>query len=157
MMVNYKINFTVICALLMLVLSSAVNAEHHEEKKSLFDRLGGLEAIAILSSDFLDEMIPDEQLNKNRAISIARKSVAPIYLKYQIISMVCQATGGPCTYTGRDMKSSHAKLRIKEKEWNRMIVILKQAMEKRRIKGKESEELLAIVNSTKKDIVIPSM
>ncbi len=145
--------------ILLLANISTAFAHNHglQAQKSLYQRLGGLEPVAVVVSDFIDAIVPDPMLNKNRAISISRKSVAVPYLKYQVTAMVCQATGGPCKYTGRNMKDAHAHLRIKEKEWDRMIVLFKEVLKKHRLSDKITEELLAIVQSSKKDIVIPSM
>lgn len=76
------------------------------------------------------------------------------YLKYQVTSMVCQATGGPCQYTGRGMKESHAHLEITGKEWDRMVMLFKQVLAKHKVPAAETEELLAIIDSTRGDIVM---
>lgn len=152
-----KIVFSLL--LLASVPMSVPIATAHEggNHQSLYERLGGLEPISVMVSDFVDVLQPDKQLNKNKHIDAARKRVAPAYLKYQITSMVCQHTGGPCTYTGKNMKDSHVKLRIQEKDWARMVVLFKEVLYKHRVPKKESEALLKIIASTKKDIVLPSM
>jgi hemoglobin len=139
---------------LATVTAFAQPAPAAEEKQpTLYDRLGGLMPISVVVSDFIDALIPDATLNANPAIASARKRVPAPYLKYHVTAMVCQATGGPCTYQGRGMKESHAHLNISEPDWDRMITIFKEVLAKHNVPVKETEELLAIVDSTKADIV----
>jgi hemoglobin len=91
----------------------------------------------------------------NKAVAAAHERVSAAYLKYQVTSMVCQATGGPCEYHGRTMKEAHAHLNITEKEWERAIVLFNQVMAKHTVPEAESAELLGLLNSVKPDIVVP--
>jgi hemoglobin len=125
-----------------------------QQSPSLYERLGGLAPISVVVSDFIDALMPDAVLNANPAIDAARKRVPAAYLKYHVTAMVCQATGGPCTYQGRDMNSSHAHLNITEKEWDRMVVVFKEVLAKHKVPAAETQELLAIVGSTRSDIVM---
>ena len=125
-----------------------------EEKFSLYDRLGGLAPISVVVSDFIDQMVPDEMLNKNPAINQARTQIPSPYLKYHVTAMVCNVTGGPCQYIGRNMKDSHAHLRITLAEWDRMVVIFQGVLNQHKIPSKEQEELLEVIGSTKGDIVM---
>jgi len=122
-------------------------------EKSLYDRLGGLAPISVVVSDFIDALVPDEMLNQNPAIKEARDRVPAAYLKFHVTSMLCQATGGPCAYTGRTMKESHAHLHITGAEWDRMAQIFKQVLDKFKVPEKEQQDLFALVGTTKADIV----
>lgn len=145
---------TALSAVLALGLSfSALAGEEGKSGKSLYDRLGGLAPISVVVSDFLDRMIPDEQLNRNPAIDEARTRVPAPYLKYHVTAFVCQATGGPCEYHGRDMVSSHQHLNITEDEWDRMATIFKGVLADHDVPEKETRELLELVGTTKGDIV----
>ena len=124
-----------------------------QEQPTLYDRLGGLAPISVVVDDFIDVMVPDPFLNRNPAISEARKRVPAPYLKFQVTALVCQATGGPCQYSGRSMIDSHAHLNITEQEWDRMVVIFKEVLTKHQVPGPEQEGLLDIVGSTRADIV----
>jgi len=123
------------------------------DKKSLYSRLGGLQPISVVVSDFIDVIVVDDALNANPAIDAARKVVPAPYLKYQVTAMVCNATGGSCQYQGRTMKDAHAHLNITEKDWQRMEVLLKSVLDKHGVAEKEQQELMEIVGSTKADIV----
>ena len=133
--------------------TASAQAATEQQQQSLYDRLGGLAPIAVVVSDFIDALVPDTVLNANPAIDAARKRVPAAYLKYHVTALVCQATGGPCQYQGRAMKESHAHLNITESEWGRMVTIFKEILAKHRVPAKETQELLAIVGSTKGDIV----
>ncbi len=129
-------------------------AETAQEAPSLYDRLGGLPAIAAVVSDFIDVLKVDSLLNQNPAIDAARKRVPAAYLKYRVTSLVCQVTGGPCQYQGRGMKEAHAHLNITESEWYRMVALFKEVLAKYNVPEQETNELLSIVESTKGDIVV---
>jgi len=139
------------------VLLAAVNvssARAQESEKSLYERLGGVYAIATVVDDFIDRLLVNDVLNANPAIDAARQRVPPAGLKYRVTELFCQATGGPCTYTGRSMKEAHAHLNITEREWQAMIADLKKSLAKFEVPEKEQAEILAIVESTKGQIVV---
>lgn len=123
------------------------------QSPSLYERLGGLAPITVVVSDFIDVLVPDPLLNANPAIDAARQRVPAPYLKYQVSAMVCQVTGGPCTYQGRGMKETHAHLNISAGEWDHMVKLLKEVLAKHQVPMGEQQELLAIVGSTRSDIV----
>jgi hemoglobin len=125
-----------------------------QQQASLYDRLGGLAPISVVVNDFIDVLVPDSILNENPAIDAARKRVPAPYLKYHVTSMVCQASGGPCRYHGREMKESHSHLNITQREWDRMVVLFKEVLAKHKVPAKETRELLDIVDSTRPDIVV---
>jgi hemoglobin len=146
-----------IAAALLVLGASAAGAEEGKAmagEKSLYERLGGLAPISVVVSDFIDALVPDAMLNQNPAIKEARARVPAPYLKFHVTALVCQATGGPCQYSGRSMKDSHAHLHITEAEWDRMAQLFKQVLDKYKVPEKEQQELFAIVvGTTKADIV----
>ncbi|MEZ5530128.1 MAG: group 1 truncated hemoglobin [Porticoccaceae bacterium] len=147
----------VTCMMLMMGYQPALAEEMAESKvPSLYDRLGGLMPISVVVSDFLDVLVPDEVLNANPAIDAARERVPTPYLKYQVTALVCHATGGPCPYQGRTMKESHSHLNITEAEWDQMVLLFMSVLAKHNVPEQEAGELLAIVDSTKADIVAPT-
>jgi hemoglobin len=144
----------VIAALILAGSQIAFAQSATEEKqKTLYDRLGGLMPISVVVSDFIDALIVDDVLNANPAIDAARKRVPASYLKYHVTALVCNVTGGPCEYHGRGMKESHVHMNITEREWDRMVTVFKGILAKHGVPAKETEELVAIVGSTKADIV----
>jgi hemoglobin len=75
-------------------------------------------------------------------------------LKFYVTALVCQQTGGPCKYTGRGMKESHVHLNISEKEWQAMLSDFRRVLNNYAVPAKEQQELITIVESTRKDIVV---
>lgn len=73
-----------------------------------------------------------------------------------VTAQVCEATGGPCKYARRTMKAAHAKLNITEAEWDAMVADFKVTLDKFSVPAAEQQELIAIVATTKQDIVVAS-
>jgi len=138
---------------MFLSVGSVFGDDHMAHENSLYDRLGGLMPISVVVNDFIDVIVPDPFINQNPAVDEARHRVPAAYLKYQVTAMVCQVTGGPCQYTGRNMYDSHVHLNITEAEWDRMVVIFKDVLAKHQVPMTEQQELLDIIGSTKADIV----
>jgi hemoglobin len=139
-----------------VVVSLAGAAVGQDKPKPLYDRLGGVYPIAAVVDDFIERLLVNETLNANPAIEEARARVPKAGLKFQVVALVCEATGGPCKYTGRSMKESHQKLNITEGQWQAMIVDFRKTLDKFKVPAREQDELIAIVASTKKDIVQPA-
>ena len=79
-------------------------------KPSLYDRLGGIYAIATVVDDFIDRIMIDPALNANPLVDDAHHRVGKAGFKYLVTEMVGWATGGPQKYTGRSMRDSHVDL-----------------------------------------------
>jgi hemoglobin len=123
---------------------------------SLYERLGGVYAIATVVDDFIDRIMDDPRLNANPKVDEAHHKVSRAGFKYLVTEQVCWAAGGPQKYTGRSMYDSHAHLDISEGEWQAFLDDLRQTFDKFEIPDAERRELLAIIDSTKKDIVVPA-
>ena len=137
-------------------LAEEAQAEETSEP-SLYDRLGGAYNIASVVDDLIERLSVDEILNANPAIKEARDRVPKPGLKFHLTAMICQAAGGPEQYTGRSMKESHLHLNITDTEWEAMKADFKETLDKFQVPEKEQNELFAIVESTKGDIVMSSM
>ncbi len=124
--------------------------------KPLYDRLGGAYPIATVVDDFIERLLVNDTLNANPAINQARHRVPKAGLKFHVTTLVCQVTGGPCKYVGRDMKTSHAHLNITEKEWDAMVADFRATLNSFKVPPAEQEELVAIVGTTKAQIVVAS-
>lgn len=141
-------------AILSLTCGSLAAVAQTTSERSLYDRLGGVKPIALVVDDFINRLVANDTLNANPKIKEGRTHSPDPYLKFHVTNMVCQATGGPCKYTGLSMKDSHHHLHITEAEWQVMLTELKKSLEKFQVPAREQQELIAIVESTKKDIVI---
>lgn len=140
-----------------VMLSARAFAQTPQPKeKPLYDRLGGVYSIATVVNDFIERLLVDDTLNANAAIKEARTRVPKAGLKFHVTALVCEVTGGPCKYTGRTMKESHAKLNITDAQWDAMVADFRKTLDKFKVPQKEQQELITIVDSTKPDIVKPA-
>lgn len=118
-----------------------------EAKKSLYLRLGGQPAIVAVVRDFVGNVAGDTRIN-----SFFANANIPL-LKSDLIDQVCQATGGPCKYTGKDMKTVHKGMGISTANFNAMVDDLVISLKKFHVKRRERNELLGALASMKGDIV----
>ena len=123
------------------------------DKPSLYDRLGGVYAIATVIDDLVDRIMVDPRLNANPLVDEAHHRVPPAGFKYLATEMVCWAAGGPQKYTGKSMTESHGHLKITGEEWEAFLDDFQQTLDKFKVPSGEQAELKAIVNSTRSDIV----
>ena len=118
--------------------------------KSLYERLGGYDAICAVANDLLPRLMADEALgrfwNNRGEDGIARE-------KQLLIDLLCSSAGGPMYYTGRDMKLSHKGMRIGEADWQAFLGHLKVTLDAFQVPAPERAAVLAFVESTKVDIV----
>lgn len=121
---------------------------------SLYERLGGVYAIAVVVDDFVDRLMVDPRINANARVDEAHHRVPPAGFKYLVTEQVCWASGGPQKYTGRSMRDSHAHLAITPGEWEAFLDDLRQTLDKFGVPKQERKELFAIVESTRGDIVL---
>src|SRR5258705_12469905 len=96
----------------------------------------------------------DGWLNRKRAVNEAHHRVPPPGFKYLVTEMVCWAAGGPQRYSGRPMRESHHDLHIAEDEWASFVDDLHQSLAKFHVPASDENDLVAIVESTKHDIVV---
>jgi hemoglobin len=121
-----------------------------QEKKSLYARLGGYDAIALVVDDFIGRLATDKRFEKFfTGFSVDSKK----RLRQHILDQFCVAAGGPCVYMGRDMKTTHTGLGITEADWDAAAKHLVAALDKYKVPEAEKNDLLAFVVAQKKDIV----
>ena len=123
---------------------------HAQQAPTPYKRLGGYDALAAVTDDFLGRLASDQQFGRffvgHSADSIKR-------IRQLIVDQLCAATGGPCVYTGRDMKTVHAGLGITDKDWDGSVKLLVATLDKFSVPAKEKEEVLGAIGGLKKDIV----
>ena len=117
---------------------------------SLYQRLGGREGIALVVDDFVANVVADDRISKRFK---ALTPVAVFKLKSNLSDQICDATGGPCAYLGRDMKTTHKGMQVSDADWNATVEALVKALDKQKVGAKEKSELLAILGPLKGDIV----
>ncbi len=135
----------------VLALAASVwvspNLNRAEAEKSLYDRLGGKGAITAVVDEFVNRTVADSRVNFRFASTDAKQ------FKALNVDFVCQATGGPCQYQGKDMKTAHRGMRISDAEFDILAGHLTATLKKFKVPRRERQELLAIIASTRKDIV----
>jgi hemoglobin len=124
------------------------------DTQSLYERLGGVYAIAVVIDDFIDRIMTDPRLNANPRVDEAHHRVSPQGFKYYVTEMLCWAAGGPQTYSGRSMADTHRDLRITADEWDAFMDDLGQTLTQFDVPVQERDEVVAIVESTRADIVV---
>ncbi len=141
---------TVIGLVLSLLLTMSATAIAASQEKSLYERVGGYNALAAVVDDFIGRLVTDKQFEK---FFIGQSTDSRKRIRQHILDQFCAATGGPCVYTGREMKTSHAGLGITNAEWDAAAKHLVASLDKFKVPEKEKGEILAFVTSLKKDIV----
>lgn len=125
-----------------------------DQNATLYERLGGIYAIAAVVDAFIDRIMENPRLNANPKVDEAHHRVSRAGFKYLVTEMVGWATGGPQQYTGKSMYDSHAHLDITEAEWDVFLDDFRKTLDAFQVPAREQRELFAIVESTKKDIVL---
>ncbi len=105
---------TTLTAILLFSLSLFA-ANHTENPKTLYQRLGGYDAIAAVTDDFIGRLATDKQLGR---FFVGHSEDSLKKVRQLIVDQLCAASGGPCVYIGRDMKTAHKGMGITEAEWN---------------------------------------
>jgi hemoglobin len=137
-------------------MAHQISNEEMSAQKSLYDRLGGVYAIAAVIDDFINRIMDNPRLNANPKVDEAHHRVSRAGFKYLVTEMVCWATGGPQQYTGRSMRDSHVHLDITAEEWQVFLADLQACLDHFAVPKAEQGELFALVESTKSDIVLPA-
>jgi hemoglobin len=114
---------------------------------SLYERLGGIDAITAVVIDFRDRVAQDERINGK----FARTDLGR--LTKMLIDQVCEATGGPCKYTGRDMKAAHANMKVTSGEFGALVDDLVATLKHFKVGKGEQDELLHVLGPLKPEIV----
>lgn len=114
---------------------------------SLFDRLGGKDAITAVIDDFVARCASDARINGK----FARTDIPR--LKANLIDQVCAAAGGPCTYTGRDMRTTHDGMAVTAAEFEALVGDLVATLDAFKVGEAEKAELLSALAPMRADIV----
>ncbi len=118
--------------------------------KSLYERLGGYDAIAAVVDALMVRIKDDDKLRRfydhRGADGIARE-------QQLLVDFLCASTGGPMVYTGRDMKNLHVGMRLDEEDWKRAMVHLTATLEAFEVPEQEKGEVLGFTESLKPEIV----
>lgn len=121
-----------------------------DPEKSLYQRLGGYDAIAAAVDDLLPRLTSDSQIGvywRGKCTDSMKRD------RQLLVDFACAATGGPATYLGRDMKTSHAGLGISENDWEVLMRHVVATLDDLGVAGKEKNEFVSLVETLKDEIV----
>ena len=117
------------------------------QTKSLYDRLGGGDAINALTESWVARVGGDDRANgKFVRTDIDR-------LKNEVIDQLCEATGGPCAYTGRSMLETHAGMKVTAGEFDVVMQHLDAVLDELNVPKTERDELIGLLRPMRDDIV----
>jgi len=134
----------------MLALSPALL--HGQPKDALYRSLGGKKAIAAVVDEFVARVASDNRINgffKDAAADPQRLGK----FKANLVDQICEASGGPCKYKGKDMKSAHAGMGIGGGDFNALVEDLIGALDKFHVKEADKNAILGVLGPMKGDIV----
>lgn len=139
--------FVVLATLAALGLVACATPDRKPPPQSLYDRLGGKPAITAVVDDFVANVASDPRINQQFANTDIPR------LKRLLVEQICAGTGGPCQYTGRDMRTAHAELGVSSGEFNALVEDLVRSLNKFKVPAQEQKELLAVLGPMKTAIV----
>ena len=125
----------------------AMTAGDTTPKTSLYTRLGGKPAITAVVEELVANVAADSRINARFANANVPR------LKLLLVEQVCQASGGPCVYSGRDMRSAHAGMNITDAEFSALVEDLAKSLDKFQVAEQDKGELLALLGGLKSEIV----
>ena len=116
-------------------------------QRTLYDRLGGRDAIATVVDSFVARVAADTRINKK----FARSDVPRV--KSMLVEQICSATGGPCTYTGRSMKEAHRNMGVTDGEFDALVEDLVATLNQFNVAKTDQDALLTTLGAMRADIV----
>lgn len=146
---SHVLSFCIVIAVLLSCVGPATTAAA-QGKKSLYQRLGGYDALAAVTDDFITRLATDKTLGR---FFVGASDNSKMRIRQLVLDQLCAATGGPCVYIGREMKTAHKGLGITEEDWNISVKHLLATLTKFKVPDKEQKEVAAAITSLKGDIV----
>ncbi len=135
------------CNMMETTSGSGMSKSTAMADKTLYDRLGGKPAITAVVDDFVGRVAADGRINGKFAnTNIPR-------LKMLLVEQICQASGGPCVYTGRSMKATHVGMGVSNADFDALVGDLVATLNKFKVPEREKNELLGALGPMKGDIV----
>jgi hemoglobin len=137
-------------AIVAVLLVGSASSAGAQSSDTLYKRLGGYDAIAAVTDEFIVRLVTDKKLSR---FFTGTSTDSKKRIRQMVVEQLCAAAGGPCIYVGRDMKTSHSGLGITEEDWKTAVDHLVATLNKFKVGKKEQDELLGALSSLKGDIV----
>ena len=138
---------TIMIVLFSTVMSTGVAWAESAKGKSLYDRLGGKDSITAVVDKFVGNVGGDKRINGYFASTDLTR------LKMNLVNQICEASGGPCKYTGRSMKQTHAGMGVTNAAFDALVEDLVAALDHYKVGKPEKDELLGVLGKMRSDIV----
>ena len=144
--------FLVILGLLVSVSSAGLLGQGTMMQKSLYDRLGGTKAITAVVDEFVTRVAADTRVNSYFGMTAGDPARMKMF-KQNLVNQICQASGGPCKYTGKDMKTAHMGMGISSADFTALVEDLVGALDQFKVGKMEKDQLIGALGPMKTDIV----
>jgi len=141
-----------IIAAILVTVSSAATYGQGMKEKSLYERLGGKKAIALVVDEFVSRVAADNRINAFFAQTAADETRLRMF-KGRLVDQICEASGGPCKYTGKEMKAAHMGMGVGGSDFDALVQDLAAALDTLRVGAHEKDQLLGALAPMKTDIV----
>src|SRR5262245_53648707 len=135
-----------------VALSATAGAQSAPKQKSLYDRLGGKQAITAVVDEFVGRVAADNRINHFFAATASNPAQLASF-KMKLVDQICEASGGPCKYTGKDMKTAHRGMGISPADFNALVEDLVGALDKFKVAAADKNQLLGVLGTMQGQIV----
>jgi hemoglobin len=154
-----RVDIAAITVLVVLVCGAWTGCSHQQAAPvppTLYERVGGINNIAVLVDDVIERSYVDAVFAANPRIHAAHQRFPKAVYKFNATALACQVMGGPQVYTGRSLNEAHRHLNVTEEEWQALIRIFRESMSGFKVPVQEQTEIIAIIESTKGEVVAPA-
>ena len=138
----------ILLSVLVLAACGGKSAPAPAAPRTLYERLGGQDAIKAVVKDFVEQNVA----NDTRITARFANADIP-HLEQMVTEQLCERTGGPCKYTGKDMKTAHQGMKITDDDWSAFVEDLKKSLATFKVPAQEQSDLLNVLAPMKPEIV----
>ena len=126
------------------------NPQAPASQDTLYKRLGGYDALAAVTDDFITRLATDP---KEGRFFVGHSTDSKVRIRQHLVDFLCVATGGPCKYTGRDMATAHTGLGITEEDWTIAVKLLGDTLNKFQVPAELQQQVVGAIAPLKSQIV----
>ena len=139
-------------AAVVALLATTAGAQNAPKQKSLYDRLGGKQAITAVVDEFVGRVAADNRINHFFAATASNPAQLAAF-KMKLVEQICEGSGGPCKYTGKDMKTAHRGMGIGTADFTALVEDLVGALDKFKVGAADKNQLLSVLGPMQGQIV----
>ena len=147
-----RVSGVLVLTLTVAVAGSGLLVAQGGAKKTLYDSLGGRKAIEAVVDDFVSNCAADKRINSFFAAT-AKDPKRLATFKTNLVNQICEASGGPCKYTGKDMKTAHAGMGITDTHFDALVEDLQKSLDKFKVAAADQKTLLGVLGPMRGQIV----